>query len=275
MASFNLIGDFEDEESGLQTLPDLPDSPQEEEPEQDVEDMLSEAERRFSKAKYYEVLIKEPIFNDDTSPMALEVVKEIQTYSRERLSILLGLKQERENNTAGFTKQEVEVLKKVASKLTKKPELAGIQNSNPSLKKVSAPSKPEIQQVRKSPGQKEAKKPTMKPEPKKGKTLDFKNKDGSVTKYQRVTDGDKEYFIGPNNQRYTLGFNANNESYMKALPQTAPPAAAPKPLPPITQAGMEMLASRTASIAERMNEANLKRGGTTDSEYMSVSNLKG
>lgn len=81
----------------------------------DMFDLPEEAdpvEKRLEVAQYYQTFLQESFFDDD-SAAAQMVESEIRGFVRERLNVLMGVK---EGSSAGvsFTNQEVEVLKKLA-----------------------------------------------------------------------------------------------------------------------------------------------------------------
>jgi len=59
-----------------------------------LEATLTEAERRFDKAKYYKLLLSAPLIND-ASPAGQEVEEELRTFAQERFEIFLGMRSER------------------------------------------------------------------------------------------------------------------------------------------------------------------------------------
>lgn len=235
--------------------------------ETQVEDLLCEAERRFAKAKYYEVLIKEPIFEGDSSPTAIEVVKEIQTFSRERLSVLLGLRAQAP--TSVFTAEEVNILKKMAQKLLKKPELGGIvaaQPSSPTLKRASAPQSPKVAETKKSPSPAKAKEPAKAPKSTPKDTGEVFT-DGNGRKFKVVLEGDNKIYLGTNGLRYALVTNDAGEFYMKNITAPARPSSGPKPLPPLNSMAIAAIAAKQAQQALSAGAINVTgataQGGQT------------
>jgi outer membrane biosynthesis protein TonB len=112
----------------------------------EAEDIMSEAERRFSLASYYKELINNPIFRNSDAE-AVTVVKEVKQFARQRLEELIGLKAKVEQHVQNvkvespFTDEQVEALKALADRLLQKPKLAEIEV------KPKEESKPELQQV--------------------------------------------------------------------------------------------------------------------------------
>ena len=261
MASFDFIGEIEEDEAQpnpFGTVSTAPPPANTHVPDGEIEDLMSEAEKRFSKAKYYETLIKEPIFENDASDTAMEVAKEIQAFSRERLSVLLGIKAARvESDTSVFTKEEIQVLKQVAAKLLKKPELGGLSQTNPTLKKVAVQQKaaPKVtlqEKPTKQPALKQTKKPTE-----TGELLQIPQADGTFRSYKKIFDGDREVYLGENGQKYELMTKETGEHYMKSLSRQAVSKTA-KPVPPLSGDALASVASRHAEYAVRSNEIATK-----------------
>jgi len=222
-----------------------------------VEDLLCEAERRFAKAKYYEVLIKEPIFEGDTSPTAAEVVKEIQTFSRERLSVLLGIRPAAQPQTFVFTPEETDILKKMAQKLLKRPELGGISvapaPTSPTLKRATAPQAPKpaarpqnTVETKKEPVQKSAAKAKATKET--GEVFKMPQKDGSHRTYKVVMEGEHKVYLGENGLKYAMVTNDAGEFYMKGISRQARPQGV-QPLPPLNEMAMATIAAKQAQDA--------------------------
>lgn len=228
--------------------------------ESSVDDMLLEAERRFAKARYYETLIKEPIFENDPSPSAVEVVAEIQRYARERLSVLLGITTEKPPAEEVFSPEEVAILKAMAAKLLKKPELGGLQNTVPVLRKAPSPNNPTLRKVQ-GPAKKADPKPVpqQKPtastasKPKQQKTdtgeiMRIPQKDGTFREYKKVIEGDKEFYFSAEGNRYVLAQNAAGEYYMRSATRQAKPVGV-KPLPQLNSDAMAAVAAQHVRVA--------------------------
>lgn len=227
--------------------------------ESSVDDMLLEAERRFAKARYYETLIKEPIFENDPSPSAVEVVAEIQRYARERLSVLLGITTEKAPSEEVFSPEEVAILKAMAAKLLKKPELGGLQNTVPVLRKASSPNNPTLRKVQ-GPAKKVESKPVpqqkptaptaSKPKQKTdtGETMRIPQKDGTFREYKKVIEGDKEFYYSAEGNRYTLAQNPAGEYYMRSAARQAKPVGV-KPIPQLNSDAMAAVAAQHVRVA--------------------------
>lgn len=249
--SFFGMTDEEQQEISVQIVKQEPVSA-----ESSVDDMLLEAERRFAKARYYETLIKEPIFENDPSPSAVEVVAEIQRYARERLSVLLGITTEK-TETEVFTSEEISILKAMAAKLLKKPELGGLQNSAPVLRKASSPNAPVLRKVS-GPKKTEAAaakpavpKPPAPSKPEKsdtGEMMRIPQKDGTFREYKKVIEGGKEFYYSTEGNRYTLAQNPAGEYYMRSAARQAKPVGV-KPLPQLNSDAMAAVAAQHVRVA--------------------------
>jgi hypothetical protein len=216
-----------------------------------TEDLMTEAERRFAKAKYYEILIKESIFDGDTSDPAQEVIKELKAFSRERLSVLLGIKSApvaaQTPAAQQFTPEEAAILKTLAGKFLKKPELAGLPSANPTLKKVSQPK--QTASV-KAPAPKQEVKPAPKSATKKDSTevIKIPQKDGTFRSYRKTNENGQDIYIGSDNNRYILSSNDAGEYYMKSIQTQARPVGI-TPAAPLSAEGIALVAARHAKAA--------------------------
>src|ERR1019366_6683663 len=94
--------------------------------EEDFVDVLSDAHLRLEQGSLYKLVMNGNLFQDvDADPKAVQnVQKEIKTFAKERMEIMLGMR--KETNTVEhleidfpFNALEVEVLKKLASTATK------------------------------------------------------------------------------------------------------------------------------------------------------------
>ena len=86
----------------------------------------TEVERRFEVAMCYRMLLKGSLFNDSTDA-SKTVEKEARAFFKDRLETLLGIRATKPvvaETPLPFDKEEVKVLKEVARRLLKKPELA-------------------------------------------------------------------------------------------------------------------------------------------------------
>lgn len=96
-----------------------------EETEEDYESVLADANLRIRQGVLYQTIMNSDIFdeNDDEDPRALEnVTREIRKFARERMEIMLGMRQETSKQamvSSPFNELEVMVLKKLASTYSK------------------------------------------------------------------------------------------------------------------------------------------------------------
>src|SRR5690606_26674098 len=123
-------------------------------PDKETRSVLEEAKIRLEKARLYEMIMKADIFDDvDADPQAIAKVKEeFNTFGKERLEILLGMRQEKiQQQTVEQTyypahdlnELEVLAIKDLAAKLTQGQSLAA---GSPSPKTVKVQSQPVKQQ---------------------------------------------------------------------------------------------------------------------------------
>lgn len=122
---------------------------------EDIDEVMSEAERRFEVAQYYKLLLQDNLFQN-RSEAAARVEAEIRSFIKERLGVLLGVKTA-PAATNGFTPEQVEVLtsyadlgeeapevlkllmSKIAKKMDKRPTK---QPEEPAIKLVKEPTRP-------------------------------------------------------------------------------------------------------------------------------------
>ncbi len=126
-------------------IADLEESPA---PVEELEDTeLSDVDLRLETADYYRAILRHEFF--DTESNASQIVdREIRTFIRERLEVLLGLRTANQPSVvveAPFDDEEVQALKLLASKVLKRP---GIVSEPPAVKKMATPApvaKPQVQ----------------------------------------------------------------------------------------------------------------------------------
>jgi hypothetical protein len=107
---------------------------------------MSEVEKRLEVASYYRVLLNDSLFTDG-SEAARMVEKEVRTFIKQRLEVLLGMKAEKQQvvveSKKEFTDPEVAALKALAAKVIGKPALvettAPKTPAKPEIKKAAAP----------------------------------------------------------------------------------------------------------------------------------------
>lgn len=229
---------------------------------QQLDEQMSEVEKRLEVAHYYRMLLKNELFANP-SEAGQTVENEVRTFIRGRLAVLLGLKpevassstsdfsddeiqslKEIANKDSEFSNEEVKVLKVIASKLIGKPHL--IENKpKPSLRKVQnenksvAPVKNESSSVKKVQNKVEPKraapKVAQKPQAPNKNTPKF----GEVG--WRFTEGEREYEVQ---------INEKGELYNKDV---TPARINPRAIPAATskaeiEATMQMHALKTQGL---------------------------
>lgn len=103
---------------------DLDDVLEEMDREDAEANQLSEVEVKLEKANCYKVLLQDSMFEDYTSATA-EVEAEIRSFIHKRLRILMGIEQEGPVASGTFSKEEVNALKHLASRvISKNPQAA-------------------------------------------------------------------------------------------------------------------------------------------------------
>lgn len=96
----------------------------EEEPEEDYEAILSDANLRLEQGNLYKMIMNHDLFHGlEADPKAVKnVQREIKKFAKERMEVMLGMRQEQNSATvvvsSPFNELEVEILKKLASKAT-------------------------------------------------------------------------------------------------------------------------------------------------------------
>jgi len=142
-----------------------------------VDDLMNEAERRFEVAQYYKLLLQDNLFENKTEASE-RVEDEIRAFIRERLSVLLGIRQPKTSNSEAFTDEQVAVLRDLADlgseasnvlgavmgRLAKKidKKIAKPKEEPPQLRQVKEPPKPALKK-RPEPKPKEAVAPRQAP----------------------------------------------------------------------------------------------------------------
>lgn len=95
-----------------------------EEGEEDIEAVLADANLRIELATLYKLIMNHDLFDGmDVDPRAVDTVhREIRRFARERMEIMLGMRQEKEKESfvsSPFSDLEVVVLRKLASTFSK------------------------------------------------------------------------------------------------------------------------------------------------------------
>lgn len=94
--------------------------------EQHTDDELMDVDLRLATADHYRAIVKNKFFADESTPAAQLVDREMRAFVKNRLEVLLGLRQEREEPVAHvseFSPEEVSALKALAAKVMGKPQL--------------------------------------------------------------------------------------------------------------------------------------------------------
>jgi hypothetical protein len=138
----------------------------------DIDEELSEAEKRLAKAAYYKAIVRGGVVEEDGTPQAAEVNAEARVWARQMMGKLLGIAREQApvKVESPFTPNEVTALKKLAGfALAKMGELP----AEPQVKMVEAPKTPtlrKIQAQQQQPAPRTAPPAPSKPQPGPGKT---------------------------------------------------------------------------------------------------------
>lgn len=112
---------------------------------EEVDEHMSEAERRISLAGYYKQLAKGGVFNDGSEEAAV-VDAELKQFARERMDLLLNLGNYKPKVEMPFTDAQVEVLRALADRYAQKQSTPSGQPQVRPLQPPAAPAAP--QQVR-------------------------------------------------------------------------------------------------------------------------------
>jgi hypothetical protein len=125
--------DYEYQEAASQELSEEVQSGVEDAVEtSEVEQEMSEAERRFNKASLYKQWVSGRIF-DGESEDVLEVEEEFRGFARTQLKKLIGLKDEdpKPEVISPFSPEEITALKTIAATLLKRPSFAKVEPTIP------------------------------------------------------------------------------------------------------------------------------------------------
>ncbi|SRR6266851_83501 len=113
----------------------------------EVENQMSEVEKRLDIAQYYNLILKDNLFEEETES-SQTVQNELREFIRGRLAVLLGMKPEEKKAEPPppplFDQEEVAALKALAARVLKRPDLvaplapapAKPSSAPPALKKV-------------------------------------------------------------------------------------------------------------------------------------------
>ncbi len=147
---------------------------------EEIDEVMSEAEKRFEVAQYYKLLLQDSLFQNQTAASE-RVESEIRAFIKERLGVLLGVKSAG-NSTAGFSPEQVsiltsfadlgedapEMLKSLMGRIFKKMDKKPKVKEEPALRTVKEPTKPALRKVE-EPRLRNQSKPTDIVESKKGR----------------------------------------------------------------------------------------------------------
>lgn len=109
--------------------------------DEDLEEQLEDVEKRLEVAQHYKLLLKGGLFNSGSEAAAL-VEREVKTFVKQRLRILLGLETEKPKEAPPaaaqqFTPEEYKVLQAIIGKVIRKPEVTA--TPEPTLRAAEVP----------------------------------------------------------------------------------------------------------------------------------------
>lgn len=214
-------------------------SDQDDDEDFDVEDFIEDAttepdeemmdvDLRLNLADHYRAITKNRFFTEDTE--AAQIVNdELRAFIRERLEVLLGLRQEEskvpvQQQAAQFTDEEVAALKALATKVLGKPQLVGVPVVAPRPEvQVAAPVAvtPKVRPAQEAPQPKKTatrkKRTTTKTTKPQAKVKSDAQKEKRV-----LADGTSEILVEgaileKGGRRYEVVKNKNGELYKKDL----------------------------------------------------------
>lgn len=112
------------DEEAFQTLQEDPETDVFEDEEDDIQTLMGDANLRLEQGRLYQMVLQGDIFADtNADPRAIKnVQREIRKFVRDRMEIMLGIRQEQAQQTiisSPFNDMEVTVLKMLASKMSK------------------------------------------------------------------------------------------------------------------------------------------------------------
>lgn len=103
-----------------------------------IDATMHEVEKRLEIASYYRLLLEDNLFTD-ASEAATKVNAEVRDFVRRRLEVLMGIRADKKEVEAQFSKEEVVALKAVAAKVMKQPVI--VAPKAPEIRKAE-PTKP-------------------------------------------------------------------------------------------------------------------------------------
>lgn len=240
--------------------------------EEQFDSQLSEVEKRLARAQYYHALLNQEIFEGDHSEAAQVIVEEIRQFIRGRLGVLLGVSAEvpaQKPAKPVFEEDEAQILRQLARKLLKKPQLMEAPPPAPTVKKAEPPAVKKVQ-ARPPPTSvpgpglkrsdalariKAAKAGARKPPAKAKPTEETLTVDGVV--YRKFVDPKQgDLYLDAEGKRYRIGVNADGKNFMQNLTAQARPTGV-KPLPPLTGAQMTMVSQQQAAeVAGKLDKVH-------------------
>lgn len=145
------------------------------------DDQMSEVEKRLEMAQYYRLVLNDTIFNDPPNPdIADRVENEIREFVRGRMSLLVGVGEEKKEVQSPFSEAEVlalrtiaqpdvvSALKALAAKVLKKPQILDAKPLPAAPEKPKVMREPTLKKILRKPPQEaaaSASAPASKPRP--------------------------------------------------------------------------------------------------------------
>ncbi len=133
---------------------------------QSIDDQMSEVEKRLEMAQYYRLVLNDSIFNDPPNPeIADRVENEIREFVRSRMSLLVGVGEEKKEVQSPFSDAEVlalrtiaqpdvvSALKALAAKVLKKPQILDAKPLAPTTEKPKVVREPTLKKIVRTPAQ--------------------------------------------------------------------------------------------------------------------------
>jgi hypothetical protein len=236
-----------------------------------LEETFSEAERRFEKAKYYKLLLAQPIFSD-SSVVGQEVETEVRAFVQERFEVFLGMRQERTASAPvpaafeGWDKGDFEALLVMIRRIRERPELVAAA-------KATAPAAEPSITPRAPPEVAVAKEPSLRPRAPTGASPVVNTpataklgQNPPLNKNAKPAKGPRQRKLKPLVDPYTgqpVVDPVTGQQLMKDItPQVRPPPGAEQPIP--MQIGKDAVAAIHATKANEAAanlEQRLARGG--------------
>jgi hypothetical protein len=111
---------------------------------EDIDNFMSEAEKRFEVAQYYKLLLQDSLFDVQTEA-SVRVENEVRAFVRESLNVLLGVKEQKQRQSE-FSVEQVAILKEFADLGENGPKVlsAVIDKLSSKIEKPNNPSAPTL-----------------------------------------------------------------------------------------------------------------------------------